>query len=90
VKDAFMEGNGGGREATGGLEIRTWSAPACVREKNGACKRKKREAKERERKRKKGKRSRGPWQVHPDPPMSPSRCAADETCENLHLTFYKY
>lgn len=31
MKDAFKEGNGGGREASGGLEICTWSAPACVR-----------------------------------------------------------
>jgi len=85
-----MEGDGGGREATGGLEIRTWSAPACVREKNGACKRKKREAKEREKE--KGKEK--PWSPAGTPrsidAMSPSRCAADETCENLHLTFYKY
>lgn len=39
----YWRGDSGGREASGGLEIRTWSAPTCVRvseKKNDACRRK--------------------------------------------------
>lgn len=83
----YLGGDSGGREASGALEIRTWSAPTCVFLEE---KKRKKMGRAGEKEREREKRGRVLAGTHRSTGVIVQMRRSDETCKNLHLTFHKH